>query len=147
MTDRDSGEWLGKNRTLLAATNASAGAGETATLLVIGDSLTAGGEHTAVLNKIAANDSVKLELVGTRGQSRTNRHEGRGGWTVRDYATYGRPGQIFTVAGVSMPPGGDPATSAPEELYKIEGVPSQYSWCVSAWSLQSFLRHAVILYR
>jgi hypothetical protein len=55
-----------------------------AVLLVIGDSLTASGEHTAWLLDNAKNDSMGLRLIGTRGQSSTNRHEGRGGWTVSE---------------------------------------------------------------
>ena len=85
-------------------TNRSAGAGRTASLLVIGDSLTASGEHTQVLLDIAANYTaprLELSLVGTRGQSLSNRHEGRGGWTVHDYATSGRMGLFLVVSGVA----------------------------------------------
>lgn len=114
VTDRDTNTIVAKNRTTLLTTNSSAGAGKTTSLLVIGDSLTASGEHTAWMMKNAENDSMKLKLIGSRGQSLTNRHEGRGGWTVHDYATYGRPGVFFHVSGIKSPPGGDPKTSAPE---------------------------------
>ena len=127
--DRDTAEVIASNRTTLVATNRSAGSGKTASLLVIGDSLTASGEHTGVLLDIAQNDSMRLQLVGTRGQSPTNRHEGRGGWTVKDYATAGRLGAFFRVHGVKVPPAGDPATSAPEEKYSIAGVADQ-SWVI-----------------
>jgi len=36
-------------------------------VLIIGDSLTSGGENTQVLLDIAANDSMGLALIGTRG--------------------------------------------------------------------------------
>ena len=114
VTDRDTNTIVAKNRTTLLTTNSSAGAGKTASIIVIGDSLTAGGDHTAWMLKNAANDSMKLKLIGTRGQSLTNRHEGRGGWTVHDYATSGRPGFFFHVTGIKEPPGGDPKASAPE---------------------------------
>jgi hypothetical protein len=122
VTDRDTNTVVAKNCTTLITTNRSAASGRTASLLVIGDSLTASGEHTHWLLETAANDSMGLELVGSRGQSLTNRHEGRGGWTVHDYATAGRPGFFFEVSGVRSPPGGDPATSAPEsEHWSIPG--------------------------
>mgnify|MGYP003335007314 CR=1 FL=1 len=114
VTDRDTNNIVAKNYTTLVTTNSSAGKGKTASIVVIGDSLTASGEHTAWMMKNAANDSMKLKLIGSRGQSLTNRHEGRGGWTVQDYATYGRPGVFFHVTGIKSPPGGDPKTSAPE---------------------------------
>ena len=122
VTDRDTNKILAKNKTTLLTTNSSAGAGKTASVIVIGDSLTAGGEHTRWMLNNAANDSMKLELIGTRGQSLTNRHEGRGGWTVHDYATSGRPGFFFQVSKIKSPPGGDPKTSAPEsEHWSIPG--------------------------
>jgi hypothetical protein len=71
--------------------------------------LTSSGEHTAVLLDIAKNDTMGFKLIGTRGQSLTNRHEGRGGWTVADYATAGREAVFFTVTGVKNAPGGNPA--------------------------------------
>eukprot|EP00040_Diaphanoeca_grandis_P020853 m.110882 g.110882 ORF g.110882 m.110882 type:complete len:502 (+) comp28075_c1_seq6:235-1740(+) len=120
VTDAGSGTQLGMGNTTLVTTNRTAGSNTTATLLVIGDSLTSGGEHTAVLEAIAQNDSMGLRLIGSRGQSTTNRHEGRGGWTVHDYATSGRQGFFFVVHGMHVAPGGDPATSAPEEKYTIE---------------------------
>jgi hypothetical protein len=108
--DSDTADILASGKPMLVGTNASAGEGKTATVLVIGDSLTASGEHTQVLLDIAKKDSMNLTLVGTRGQSLTNRHEGRGGWTVNDYATVGRPGFFFHVSGVRTPPAGDPRT-------------------------------------
>lgn len=88
--DPDTADRIASRATTLVATNTSAGHGKTATMLVIGDSLTASGEHTQILldvvNNSQANDNLKLKLVGTRGQSATNRHEGRGGWTVQDCA-------------------------------------------------------------
>lgn len=143
--DRDSaGEptVLAKATSLLVCANRSAAAGKTARLLVIGDSLTASGEHTAALLDIAAaerrrlNSSLLLTLLGTRGQSLTNRHEGRGGWTVQDYATVGREGGHFTVHGVRVPPAGDPRTSAPEELYQIVGPDGAQIAAFAVWDVR-----------
>lgn len=71
--------------------------------------LTASGEHTGILLNISQNDSMGFKLIGTRGQSLENRHEGRGGWTVADYAGAGREALYFTVHGVKVAPGGNPA--------------------------------------
>lgn len=127
---------------VLLTTNKTAGAGKTGSILVIGDSvrdplisihsafitmfrgahaklrlfqLTCSGEHTGVMQEIAKNDSMILQLVGTRGPTLTNRHEGRGGFTVHDYATSGRPCVHFFVSGVKVPPGGKPETAQPGE--------------------------------
>ena len=131
-TDRLTGEAVLVGNTTLVTTNSSAGAESTASVLVIGDSLTAGGENTHVLQQIAANDSLGLRLIGSRGQSPTNRHEGRGGWTVHDYATAGREGVFFAVHGIRTPPGGSPLASAPEEPYTVEGQESG-TWMI--WSV------------
>ena len=80
--DRDTGEVVAREKTVLVTSNKTAGAAQTADVLVIGDSLTSSGEHTQILLNIAQNDSMGLRLIGTRGQSKFNRHEGRGGWTV-----------------------------------------------------------------
>ncbi|WP_373049254.1 SGNH/GDSL hydrolase family protein [Vulgatibacter sp.] len=62
----------------------SAGAGETRSLLCIGDSLTAAGVVTEELLELARGDAMGLTLLGTRGAA-ANRHEGRNGWTIPQY--------------------------------------------------------------
>lgn len=85
------------------AAAANAGAGQTKSLLVIGDSLINAGVITQTLLDIAAADVMGITLLGTRGTA-PNRHEGRGGWSVNDYCTVGRTYYKFTVAGVVTPP-------------------------------------------
>lgn len=85
------------------AAAANAGAGQTKSLLVIGDSLINAGVITQTLLDIAAADVMGITLLGTRG-SPPNWHEGRGGWSVNDYCTVGRTYYKFTVAGIVTPP-------------------------------------------
>ncbi|MGN6270856.1 MAG: SGNH/GDSL hydrolase family protein [Sphingomonas sp.] len=81
------------------AAAAAAGLGETKTVMAIGDSLVNSGLITGRLLANAASDVMGVELVGTRGES-TNKHEGRGGYTINDYSTAGRTYYDFTVSGV-----------------------------------------------
>lgn len=87
----------------LKLSGATAGSGLTKTALVIGDSLVNAGTITQTLLDLAATDAMKVSLLGTRGTG-ANRHEGRGGWTVNDYATVGRTYYKFTVSGVLVAP-------------------------------------------
>ncbi|MDP6114637.1 MAG: SGNH/GDSL hydrolase family protein [Planctomycetota bacterium] len=58
-----------------------------ASLLSIGDSLTAGGGYTRrLLHLSESRKQLKLKLIGSRG-SGPNRHEGYGGWTAQRHAT------------------------------------------------------------
>ena len=134
VSDPRTGVALGMSNTSLVTTNKTAGAGKTMNMLVIGDSLTAGGEHTGVLEAIAGNDTMHLRLIGTRGQSPTNRHEGRGGWTVQDYATAGREGFFFVVRGMAVPPGGPPGSSTPEEKYTVK-TPGKPDGACTFWDV------------
>lgn len=81
----------------------TAGTGLTKSVLVIGDSLVNAGTITQTLLNWSDTDTMKATLLGTRG-SALNRHEGRGGWTVNDYATAGRTYYSFAVSGVVTPP-------------------------------------------
>ena len=85
----------------LAALNAKSG--QTVKALVIGDSLVNAGYITQRLLDIAADDVMKVQLLGTRGTG-LNKHEGRGGWKIEDYAGAGRSNYKFTVSGVVTPP-------------------------------------------
>jgi lysophospholipase L1-like esterase len=53
---------------------------------LIGDSLTNNGTITQTLLDIAGTDVMGVTLIGTRG-SGSNKHEGRGGWTVAAYTS------------------------------------------------------------
>jgi len=85
----------------LAALNAKSG--QTVKALVIGDSLVNAGSITQRLLDIAVDDVMKVQLLGTRGTG-LNKHEGRGGWKISDYATEGRSDYKFTVSGVTTVP-------------------------------------------
>lgn len=82
---------------------ASANSGTTKNCLFIGDSLTQADVMTQTLLDIAGSDVMGVTLLGTRG-SGSNKHEGRGGWTISDYATAGRTFYSFTVSGVTVSP-------------------------------------------
>lgn len=85
------------------AAAANAGAGATKKVMVIGDSLVSAGVITQTLLDIAGGDVMGVTLLGTRG-SGTNKHEGRGGWTVNNYTTAGPTYYSFTVSGVTVAP-------------------------------------------
>lgn len=63
---------------------AAAGAGMTKRILFIGDSKTDAGVYTQCLMDMFADDSMSIQLLGTRGTA-DNRHEGRSGWSARNY--------------------------------------------------------------
>lgn len=70
---------------------------------MIGDSLVNAGFITQRLLDIAVNDVMKVSLIGTRGTG-LNKHEGRGGWKIADYAGAGQSNYKFTVSGVTTSP-------------------------------------------
>lgn len=76
---------------------------------VIGDSYISGNIITQGLLDLSTTDPLKINLVGTRG-SGLNKHEGRGGWRIEDYATAGRTYYQFTVSGVTTAPAINSAT-------------------------------------
>ena len=61
-----------------------AGAGQTRTVLFLGDSLINQDLYTQSLSGLFEEDDMNLTLIGTRG-TENNRHEGRGGWAAYDY--------------------------------------------------------------
>lgn len=65
----------------------TANAGITKKVLMIGDSWTAANVTTQTLLDNAVADAMKVTLIGTKGNTSTNKHEGRGGWTVARYNT------------------------------------------------------------
>ena len=65
--------------------SADAGSGQTKKVLFIGDSKTDANQYTQYLLDMFAEDSMNIELLGTRGNSAQNRHEGRSGWSAENY--------------------------------------------------------------
>lgn len=72
--------------TTLVVTSASAGNGQTKTVIVLGDSTTDNGTVISKLHDNFANDVMSVTTLGTRGTT-PNNHEGRSGWTIADYFT------------------------------------------------------------
>lgn len=72
--------------TTLIVTGASAGTGETASVIIMGDSTTDNGIVITKLNANFAEDAMGVSTIGTRGTS-PNNHEGRSGWKFEDYLT------------------------------------------------------------
>jgi lysophospholipase L1-like esterase len=62
-----------------------AGSGSTKKVLFIGDSKTDANQYTQYLLNMFEEDSMSIELLGTRGNSEQNRHEGRSGWSAENY--------------------------------------------------------------
>lgn len=83
--------------------------GVTKKVMVIGDSYINNGAITQQILDIANNDVTKVQLIGTRGDG-ANKHEGRSGWRISDYATAGRTYVKFSVSGVTTPPTWNTAT-------------------------------------
>lgn len=76
---------------------------------VIGDSYISAGVITQGLLDLSAADPLKVNLIGTRGTG-LNKHEGRGGWKIEDYATVGRTYYQFAVSGITAAPAINSAT-------------------------------------
>ena len=79
----------------LDVVSATAAAGASKRFLCLGDSTTAAAVYTARLLALAtANSSaVQPTLLGTLG-SGSNKHEGRGGWTLANYFSAAAPGGV-----------------------------------------------------
>ena len=72
--------------TILVVTSASARSGETASVIVLGDSTTDTGKVIEKLNENFSGDVMTVNTLGTRGTS-PNNHEGRSGWSWDTYFT------------------------------------------------------------
>jgi lysophospholipase L1-like esterase len=101
--DKTSGAVLVSATTNQRAAASTAGSGTTKTINVIGDSLINAATITQTVIDIAATDVMGVSFIGTRGTA-PNKHEGRGGWKISDYATVGRTFYAFTVSGVVTSP-------------------------------------------
>ena len=85
------------------AAASTAGSGTTKVINVIGDSLINAATITQTVIDIAATDVMGVSFIGTKGTA-PNKHEGRGGWKISDYATVGRTFYSFTVSGIVTTP-------------------------------------------
>jgi lysophospholipase L1-like esterase len=85
------------------AAASTAGSGTTKVINTIGDSLINAATITQTVIDIAAGDVMGVSFIGTRGTA-PNKHEGRGGWKISDYATVGRTFYSFTVSGIVTTP-------------------------------------------
>lgn len=101
--DKQKGNQLAAASTAIQLAALNAKSGQTVKALVIGDSLVNAGFITQRLLDIAADDVMKVSLIGTRGTG-LNKHEGRGGWKIADYAGAGQSNYKFTVSGVTTSP-------------------------------------------
>ncbi len=101
--DKQKGLQLASASTTIQLAALNAKSGQTVKALVIGDSLVNAGFITQRLLDIAVDDAMKVQLLGTRGTG-LNKHEGRGGWKISDYATAGQSNYKFTVSGVVTTP-------------------------------------------
>ena len=101
--DKASRNLLASSIVKVVGVASGANTGVTKKVLMIGDSLVNAGTITQTLLDIAATDVMGVTLVGTRGTG-LNKHEGRGGWKVSDYATVGPTYYSFNVSGVTTVP-------------------------------------------
>ncbi len=86
VSDKKTGKPLGSANSLVVITDKDVAG--TKNVMVIGDSYVNAGVMTQRLLDIAATNPLKINLVGTRTTGgATNKHEGRPGWTVANYAT------------------------------------------------------------
>lgn len=101
--NKRTGKQIATKTAQLRAAAANTGSGLNKKVMVIGDSLVSAGVITQTLLDIAGGDVMGVTLLGTRG-SGSNKHEGRGGWTVNNYTTAGPTYYSFTVSGVTVAP-------------------------------------------
>jgi hypothetical protein len=73
------------NSNLIIASS-NAGNGETASIIILGDSTTNNGTVIEKLNTNFSSDVMNVTTLGTRGTA-PNNHEGRSGWKLNDYFT------------------------------------------------------------
>ena len=72
--------------TSLIITAATAGSGQSRSIIVLGDSTTNNGTVIEKLNTNFSSDVMNVTTLGTRGTA-PNNHEGRSGWKLDDYFT------------------------------------------------------------
>lgn len=106
---------LSKSKSLAILTaSVNSGNGQTRKILTIGDSTVNAGETLNEIKRFFDNDVMNVQFLGTR-NSYVN-HEGRGGWTVNDYATSGRVLFKFNYASGNV---------SKDSVYSVNG--SQYT--------------------
>lgn len=85
--DKRTGTQLLSRSAQLRAAASSAGSGVNKKVIVVGDSLVAAGVITqTMLDIVTGGDVMGVTLIGTKGTG-SNKHEGRGGWSVAKYTT------------------------------------------------------------
>lgn len=84
----------------LIITSATAGSGDTTSLIVLGDSTTASGIAITKLNENFSDDVMSISTLGTRGTA-PNNHEGRSGWTFNAY--FNPPNDADVALGIENP--------------------------------------------
>lgn len=97
----------------LVVVSSDAGTGETASVIILGDSTTYNGIAVTKLNANFADDAMSVSTLGTIGTA-PNNHEGRSGWTLNDY---------FTKASITYP-AGDPRGTIYNPFYN----PTTQTW-------------------
>lgn len=84
--DKQTATSLASTRFVYSLVDKNAKSGQTPKVMVIGDSYINSGVITQQILDNAANDVMKVQLVGTRGTA-PNLHEGRSGWKISDYTS------------------------------------------------------------
>ena len=119
MLTKDQKTVLRQKTASLIVTAASAGSGESKSIIVLGDSTTNNGTVIVKLHDDFDGDSMTISTLGTRGTS-PNNHEGRAGWSLKTYFKSASVGDVsnpfynpsthtfdadyyFTNSGVSKP--------------------------------------------
>lgn len=107
--DKQTASELATASTKITLVDKNKDSGVTKKVMVIGDSYINNGAITQQILDIANNDVTKVQLIGTRGDG-ANKHEGRSGWRISDYATAGRTYVKFSVSNVTTAPTWNTAT-------------------------------------
>lgn len=81
----------------------NAGTGITRSVLGIGDSTLSSGQPQSIIITENASGVMGINFKGTQG-SGSNKHEGRGGWSIASFTTSGSPFYKFVLSGVITPP-------------------------------------------
>ncbi len=117
---KNTGVSLASKSINLRAAASSSGSGTNKKVIVVGDSLINNGTITDTMLTLAGADVMGLTLYGIRG-SGANRHEGRPGWSIPDYTTFGRTYYFqFSVNGVSTPPTSDSSYTNNGSTFLVE---------------------------
>ena len=101
--DERTGALIATHNRFMCAAGVTSGAGKEIKVHNLGDSWIEAGYITGRMKERSDADVMKIRLIGTRG-SGDNKHDGRGGFRVDDYATAGRQYRVFNVTNVQTRP-------------------------------------------